>query len=336
MNGRIAELIRSTGRRDQEMVRSVFHEPFWTIEEWMQYLNARRLRHGQAVKNLLQQGHIADWCVQSFHALYVACWIHHPVEKGTYMLQLGNLPYPQRHKIKQAVERHCASRMSSHLSGKGHSAAKGWRFLKGYDELLVQVELSSGPHLLLKAEGHALNLSGFIPHMKSWANKDKEGEGLTASPALRYFAATSPDLVERRAAENFSPHYKALVHGLGFTAKHDKKFVTARHVIKALFEQTGYIRTVGGNFFEEGVSNTRLGLALQSYCNNDRYRSLQNATNFVTPGMVTELRRLAVSLAAPRPVHHEQVFQEIRVTPNEVDASLQTFRNLATAAIPPG
>src|SRR5262249_19693357 len=298
----------------------IFHHEFQSIAGWTRFLD-RELNQG--VAHLLNSPYLQGWSVRSFQALYIACWIHHPVEKGSYMINLGGLNPAHRDRINQAVVRNCVGRLSSHLSKSGYSAAKGWSFLKGYRELLVQVEWSGGCHLFLKSEGY---LALDPRHWFSFANKDETGEGLTCSKALRDFAKIDNGLVDRRAAENFSPVYKELVEGLGF--KHHKALVPIRSVMKALFEQTGYIgRVPGGSSFFDVASLEQLGFALQSYCGSAYDRSFQHAA--VTPAVVAELRRLATSLLTQGGAKREQIFQEIRVRPEEVDRSLQNFRRLA-------
>lgn len=76
------------------------------------------------------------WTASDFHALYIACWIFYPVEKGTFMIPLTA---QQRKNVKSGYQ-NLDPRWTSPLHKHGRSAAKGWKFLKGYGELLVQME----------------------------------------------------------------------------------------------------------------------------------------------------------------------------------------------------
>lgn len=327
MNGQIARLIRSTEWHHHRAVMDIFHHKFQRIEGWTEFLHRAM---PQGVVGLLEHSSLQGWSVRSFHALYIACWIHHPVEKGSYMLNLSGLNETQRHRINLAVVRNCVGRPSSHLSKNGYSAANGWTFLKNYRELLVQVESSGGCHLFLKAEGY---LVSDPRHLMSWQHKNGDAAaGLPCSKYLRDFATSHPDFVESRGAENFSHNYKALVKGLGLKNEVGKstKLVTVRSVIKALFEQTGYIdRVPCRSTFFNVASNEQLGIVLQSYCTSAYDQSLHNPANLITPAMVAELRRLAINLRTQGEVKHAQVFQEIRVTPAEVQRSVDTFKNVA-------
>ena len=139
----------------QKMVQSVFGPAFQTPHGWANFLD----RHipMRDVEILLRRSP-GFWNRENFQALYAACWIFHPVEKGSYMIQLGAQEYAN---VKGAYERLLGSgdlqaRISSHLSKKGASAHEGWAFLQGYGELLVQIEgeQTGAPYLFLKCEGH--------------------------------------------------------------------------------------------------------------------------------------------------------------------------------------
>ena len=127
MHGQIAELIASDFRHNQDIVRDVFGPSFQDISAWRSYLRATLNDNVSA-----QLGAPAPrWGVDSFQALFIACWIHHPVEKGTFMIDLAGLNVPQRGVVKAAYDKHLTGRKSSHLSGSGRSASKGWAFLNG-------------------------------------------------------------------------------------------------------------------------------------------------------------------------------------------------------------
>ncbi len=87
---------------------------------------------------------------------------------------------------------------------------------------------SPGPvnYLFLKCEGHKMVS---VDHMKGWIQKEGikiggwevvkgTGKGETANERLRQVAAEGQFGLTDRAAENFSPNYKALLAEIGITA----------------------------------------------------------------------------------------------------------------------
>ena len=317
MDGAIAQLIGSKQRDDRIAVWELFGPQFQTMRDWRSYLRVRLADNASAQLMASKE----RWNVSSFHALFIACWIHHPVEKGTYMVNLGGLSVSQRDVVKNAYKKHLSGRRSSHLSTSGRSASKGWDFLNGYAELLVQFEETTGrPYLFLKAEGHNTGLKGIIPHIKSWRHKKKHGVGLIASPALNQFAKSDPR-VESRAAENYGKHYKKLVKGLKLRGKK----VTVREVVPALFKLTGYPHP-NLKMLAMTSSNQELGRALLDYCRaastvgsgGVRFR----ADGKITGGMISDLKELAGTLQQDGTKILRRVFREVRVNPDEVDRSL--------------
>ncbi|MBW2281395.1 MAG: hypothetical protein JRG76_15780 [Deltaproteobacteria bacterium] len=320
MHGQIAQLIGSTAPADQQTVADVFGQKFQSMGSWRAFL---RIQLAGNVSSALMAP-AAGWKVQSFHALYIACWIHHPVEKGSFMINLGNLSVVQRKVIEAAYKKHCSGRKSSHLSGSGRSASKGWDFLNGYRELLVQYETTQGrSYLFLKAEGHTTGISGIGPHMKSWRHKKKHGVGLEASPALHALAAASP-AVEARAAENFAKGYGKLLKDV---LKLKGKLVTVRDMVKALFDTAGY--TLYPPTFAMTASNEQIGNALLRYCADASHVGAgglkYRAGEAITQDMINDLRTVAQSLQSDGDVHLRRVYREIRVNSVDVDQSLATF-----------
>jgi len=237
------------------------------------------------------------------------------------MINLGHLSIAQREVIKDAYNKHCTGRKSSHLSGSGRSASSGWRFLKGYKELLVQFETTKGrPYLFLKSEGHTTGVSGIIPHMQSWAHKNKHGEGIQASPALNLLASPVSawdDAIEGRAAENYAKAYGKLLKKV---FKLSGKRVTAREMMKALFKLTAFNAPLN---FEMTLDNRQLGELLTRYCSTGV--TVQRAQKSITLDMITDLRDLAKSLTSDGAVHMPRVYREIRANPSEIDQSLAVF-----------
>jgi hypothetical protein len=324
MDGQIAAFINSTTAMDRDLKRAIFSKSFQDMAGWTTFL---RTRLNSTVAARLSAP-ASTWRVDSFQALFVACWVHHPVEKGTYMVDLSGLSVAQRDTIQAAYNAHCSARKSSHLSGSGRSASEKWDFLQGYKELLVQYEAITGrPYLLLKAEGHTTGLSGIVPHLKSYLHKRKTGEGLQASAFLNAVALAVPDVVEPRAAENYDKGYEKLLKALQLKGKK----VTARDMAEALFNRTGY--RPGGNAdvatFVMVATNKQLGMALTNYCdaastvgaNGVQYRG----NGLVSGEMVQGVRNLAKALVADGDVSRNRVFREIVATPGAIDESLERF-----------
>jgi len=324
MNGDIAAFVGSNTPMDTDLKKAIFSGRFQDIASWRSFLRAQL--NSDVAARLAAPA--STWRVESFHALFIACWIHHPVEKGTYLLDLAGLTVAQRDTVQSAYKSHCSSRKSSHLSGDGRSASENWNFLEGYKELLVQYEgLKGRPYLMLKAEGHTTGLSGIVPHLQSYMHKRKTGEGLQASPFLAAVAVAAPGIVEPRAAENYDKGYEKLLKVLKLKGKK----VTARDMAEALFRLTGY--PPNGNFdyatFVMVATNGQLGRALDGYCdaatlvgaNGVRYR----AGDLITRPMIDDLRKLARSLVADGDSSRNRVYREIVAKPSEVDASLDNF-----------
>jgi hypothetical protein len=317
MNGDIANLICSTDEEDVHCKNSVFQRNFQAIGGWLNFLN-NNLAGGSVATQLRAAG--PTWNPASFQGLYVACWIYHPVEKGTFMIDLSSLTIPQHTHVEHAVNA-LPNRKSSHLSGKGHTASAGWNFLIGYEELLVQWELTQRvPFLFLKAEGHALtSVSGAIPHLASWVKKEITGSGAQASAGLHQLATSRPNLVEARAAENFGKAYEKLVEK---KLKMGKR-ATIRDVLDALHVRFNdpappNLRTMDGR----GLGRYLLAFIISHYAQLSKINSK-------LPG---ELHTVASSLMSDEAGIVDRVYREIRVTPDRLDASLQNFRTIANAA----
>lgn len=190
----------------------IFSPQFQTAWQWKTYFRERFGHPIPSVTRILGQ---ADGLrTEDFHALYIACWLHFPVAKGSYMIRLSPA---QRVQVKRGYER-LGLRVSSHFEGHGRSAARGWAFLTGYDELLVQMEgggkNAPGPvsYLFLKCEGHTVYHVG---HFTSWLYKIKHGTGKVASPQLEALAANHSFGITPRAAENFDNSYLRLLRDSG-------------------------------------------------------------------------------------------------------------------------
>jgi hypothetical protein len=325
MNGHIAHFLVSTDALDVGLKRAIFAERFQDVSGWRAFLGAQL----NSTVSARLTAPASTWRVESFHALFIAMWIHHPTEKGSYMIDLAGLSVAQRAEINKACETHCSSRRSSHLGGSGRSASKNFDFLRGYEELLVQNDAIKGrPYLFLKAEGHTTGLSGVVPHLQSYLHKRKTGEGLQTSPFLSQMAVNVPGLVEPRAAENYSKGYEKLLKKLGLKGKK----VTARDMIEALFGLTGYRPNGNADIatFVMVSTNQQLGTALCAYCDaatlvGAHGIQFRGPGNLVTGEMIQDLRMLARSLIDDGANHRNRVHREIIATPAVIDASLAYF-----------
>jgi hypothetical protein len=203
MNEYLANALRNPA---EDWIPDLFYEDFQRASQWVSFIQAR---FPDGVSSILEKEH--GWSARDFQALYVACWIYKPVVKGSYMLRLFD---EHETGVQKAYKKKLSSRGTSHLHGpktKGANASSGWRFLRGYHELLVQIEdASDGKYLFLKCEG---NPAISYAHYKSWQHKKKTGQGLDVNEAL-LTAASSANLhlgIKIRRAENYSTAYRELL-----------------------------------------------------------------------------------------------------------------------------
>lgn len=330
MNGAVGGYIAAAGLgmgTAQRHVAEVFGDDFQAPAGW-----SRMLDHmpGRSVVTLLNRSG-AWWTRECFQALYVACWIHHPVEKGSYMIQLGPA---QVANVRAAYTRltgngDLQTRISSHLSGRGASAHVGWDFLKGYGELLVQIEgeAANAPYLFLKCEGHALEKGlsmSTVKHGASWIKKSITGSGATASQALKQWAVAHPNVVEGRAAENFSKDYEKLIKQLGFRTT----TTTVEQVVDALHRRAGFAHGLPANVKGNSVALGGAMLGFNGYIALFRRQEAvlkRNGVDFDAKAEA-ELTDLATRMIATATPHAEQHYNEVRVTPADLDLSLANFR----------
>ena len=317
MEGMIGDIISSEFEVHRKTVSKVFGPGFQTMDGWKTFLH-QNLR--DSVANKLGS---LDWGVESFQALYVACWIHQPVEKGTFMINLSNMGTQSKYAMATAYK-NMKKRPSSHLGGTGRSASPGWAFLKGYKELLIQIEETKGTqHMMLKCEGHTTGPAGFIPHLQSYFHKKKYGKGKTASEALNKMAHQSP-LVAARAAENYNKGYEELVNKvLGIKGR----TATIRDVTCELFDKAGFDTAHPELFVTAG--NDVLGEELHRFCTLSEAKMTPLGARWnnlvLTESMLKDLRLLGDTLKKDGEAITPRVFNEVRVTPVEIDQSLRMF-----------
>jgi hypothetical protein len=199
----------------------VFTGPFVTKAGWVQYIG----QHFPDLDTASILNQTLPWQRQHFQALYVACWIHQPLLKGTYMLRLAR----EQYKVaKKGFEQNLKSRWSTHLTTNIDGASAGgddnppWEFLRNYRELLVKVEELHGfYYLMLKCEGHTTDDSASagdkFNHAMSAVTKIFTGEGNDVNPDFVELLKSDEGRnlgISRRSAENYSDSYKKLLETL--------------------------------------------------------------------------------------------------------------------------
>ncbi len=327
MLGTIGQVLRFSdfgSRTAQQLVHSVFGPPFQTRQGWIDVLD--RNFPGWDVDILLKRAP-GFWHRENFQALYVACWIFNPVEKGSYMLQLGPAPYRNVKDAYTALLQSgdLQSRISSHLGKRGASAHDGWEFLEGYHELLVQIEGEpAAPYLFLKCEGHAMDGAiSTLKHLLSWGVKIATGAGATASPALNNLAKNSTT-VELRAAENFSKAYKKVQKKLDLSGKE----VTVGEVVNGLWRKCGFPNPLPAAVTSDthSLGNAMLGQTGIIAVFRRQAGALKKAGIDFTPTLETELTELAQRMMDTAVTHPQQHYHEVRVTPAELTQALAAFK----------
>jgi hypothetical protein len=327
MHGKIGQVLRFAdmgASTAQVLVRDVFGPGFQTGRGWTDFLD-RNIPMGDV--QILLNRTPGFWTRESFQALYIACWVFHPVEKGSYMIQLNPAQEANVNGAYQALLRsgELQSRISSHLGKRGASAHEGWAFLQGYGELLVQMEgPPTGPkYLFLKCEGHPL--SGAISSLKhgmSWVVKSVTGSGQTASPALNNLAKSSTT-VEGRAAENFSKTFKKVHKKLGLSGKE----VTVGEVVNGLWKKCGFPNPLPSpvTLDTHTLGRAMLGPHGIIAVFEKQSATLKKAKIEFTAELKEELTELAHRMVDAAITHPQQHYHEIRVTPAELTQALTAF-----------
>ena len=308
-------LAKAIGNTNPEIMQ-LFAVPFDRPNKWIDYL---RLHFGPSdaltTSKILN---MADrWDPVRFQALYIACWIYHPLEKGSFMIQLND----QQTANAEASAGKLTWRKSSHLSTTSRSARGGrdFQFINGYGELLVIVE---GNFLFLKMEGHAASSPS---HLKSWITKLRTGAGETANKHLNALSRDSKWGIEQRAAENYSKTYKALIKTLGFKGK----TVTFHQVIQKLHTVIPTV-TIQPNDNAEAALRDYLK-RLYAMANDN---SIVRGSTVFAPLMaarsdmdevVTAIVRDDQRMDGVDNVGLDRVFREVRVTPTAIDGELRKF-----------
>jgi hypothetical protein len=327
----LAEAIRD----DEPEVMRIFSDEFARGADWHRFMDS----YGEPpdLEGILTEE--TGWddkptCLRRFQTIYIACWIYHPLEKGTFMLSL--------HGAKSNVERGYQTldrRWSSHLSKQARSAGEGFTFLKGYNELLVQIE---GDFLFLKAEGQRASGAGIVSsarHLGGWVRKSVTGVGNTASRELNDLVVTRPDLgIRQRSAENYGKKYEALLKHLDLHGP----LITIRLALDELIEEclqsadgaASFLTLLGENGFDRNLVNT------QGLTHRDMGRLLRNVVRpFMLQSPETRLRKLIrhadneidglieclLSDLELLDSRSSRYFHEVRTSPSNVTDALRDF-----------
>jgi hypothetical protein len=316
-------LIDAIRTGDPEIMQ-LFAEPFDHAQKWVAYL----AEHFSGPGNKLSVENILDmqgrWHSVRFQALYIACWIYHPVEKGSYMIELT----PQQTANAQNSVDQLTWRKSSHLSGTSRSArgGKDFKFIRGYGELLVILE---GNFLFLKMEGHAASSPS---HLSSWVTKIRTGAGDTANAQLNALSMDPRWGIIQRGAENYSKSYKALLKSLGLSGK----TVTFSQVLEKLRQLIPTVAIPAGN----GAG------ALRGYF--DRLYLVARTNPFVMrstiyepllgaradlEGIIRDLEKDDHRIPTGGVSHMglDRVYREIRLAPVRIDRKLNKFHRAVQA-----
>ncbi|HVK64102.1 MAG TPA: hypothetical protein VM694_06505 [Polyangium sp.] len=317
----LVDLIKGESKRSDK--DKIFGPSFQTPADWSRYLKARFGQGSEPVSTLLRSAVSLD----GFQALYIVCWIHQPVEKGSFMIELESPG-----QVRQGYDA-LPDRWSSHLGERGKSAGAGWQFLEGYSELLVQLEGvgSASSALFLKSEGHA---AISVKHMLSFFTKKITGAGNTVNKALQAQAKDPESAVTPRAAENYSKAYEKVLKAVGLKPKDTMNTVpnVASAMWKYLAARESHTLTAYSN--GGGPRDASQVAALRGVKLSECLDKLRGAaTNDLGP---KDKLRVAVLEAKgdldtiianlkTDPAGTQRIFAEVKVTPRQLDESLRDF-----------
>jgi len=267
----------------------------------------------------------SDWSTSDFHALYIACWIYKPLEKGTYFLRLTDW---EARKVRVGFEK-LPTRKSSHLDGKGRSAHSGWAFLAGYEELLVQWhKMGDRTYLMLKAEGHTTGIASLYPHMKSWYHKSKTGAGLMANESLHELAVSDNSPVLERAAENYSKEYKSFLKKLGKARgikKLQKATTSVRDMLSALTGQNWTLKTNRQVRLElERLASLILMAQVSGDADVDFLSFIDDSEKMAMQKQFQRFAKLFELENRPDAVY-QRFFEEVHVNPDQISNAVEEF-----------
>ncbi len=290
-------------------IMNLFGPSFGSALKWTTFLD-QYFGPGEAltINKVLDSGE--RWHSIRFQALYVACWIYHPVEKGSYMIKLTP---PQKKNAEDSAKK-LTGRWSSHLKGSSHSAGKNFAFVNGYSELLVMIYED---YLFLKMEGH----SAFsYAHLKAWNEKRKTGAGGMNSAALHKLATEKPAYgVIARGAENYSKEYEKFLKELGLKGA----TVTLSDTLLALKQKTS-LPLANPITYEQTKVFLRSVPAKLSGKLKDAFDAAQDdLKDIARDSFAKDAHRLAHDGVDDTGM--DRIFRELRIEPQRIDRKLNKF-----------
>jgi hypothetical protein len=320
--------------RSSPFLGGLFEPPFHLASGWIDLFEGRLSGGATGVLGRMTR---EVGAAEPFQSLFIACWMHHPVEKGSYMI-----PIP-RHLVEgvRSSANGLSGRWSSHLSGSlQRSAGANYRFLKGYSELLVQIEtdrVTQVPYLFLKTEGHG---AFSLAHLSSFVTKVRTGAGNTQSEALNRLASHPEWGITPRAAENFSKGYEGLLGNVGLKGK----VIDAAQAIPAICEKLArkvalenasvWNQWLAKQAADPGATPTNVGLAklITSVLlpTLERHKGVEGKHLSALRAARDDLARIARALEddveGVPDTYVPRFFGEVRVTADTLDRTLQTLR----------
>jgi len=352
-------LIEAILNRDQEIIPKVFKEDFQHPVRWLQYLEGHFGKAPVArIETILDKRPVIEekaiisknverykdrWHAAGFQALYIACWVYQPLEKGSFMIKLT----PQQLENARRSVKGMGTRTSSHLTAQSYTAAGGalkhFGFIQGYDELLVILQ---DDWLFLKMEGES---SSHPMHWGGFLNKAVTGHGFISNEYLNKLPENNIYGIVGRAAENYNSKYEELLKKLQVPNKQGRmvslkeakgKMVTIMDMFNALMREFDYREEAHSKFrttygFFNNSSNINVDGAITELCSkgdnsgNRRLKELSIALRAAKndiKGIVESVR--AASRRMPKhgnEVDIDQIFHEVRVEPSEINKSLNEF-----------
>lgn len=311
-------------------IHQIFQPPFQTLAGWQGYWGPR----ANGIRSIFQRPG-SSWSAADFQALYIACWLYQPLEKGSFMIPITQTL--QQQMLTDAMAK-LPTRWSSHLSEKNaRSAGQNYSFLTGYSELLVQYETERGSpirSLFLKTEGHG-SLS--LAHMSSYITKSRTGRGNTASAVLHDLATQRQFGIKERAAENYEKPYEKLLSYL----KLPKLVCTAEDAILTIFRK---LKTKTSPIYNAVIDEIELGVFVGARVSKAQLATLVTQVIVPTinqPGLrqgkfITAVKEAETALLGLAQCLRDdasdvtvaevpRVFHEVRVTLEVLDTTVQDF-----------
>lgn len=368
MNEVLTKAIYNLGSEDNPLLDKLFAVEFDSIAKWRKYIKEHFEQWGNSftVEKILDKSIPKQlfggekWGSIKFQALYIACWIYQPVEKGAYMITLTK---SQNDNVQQNIEK-LTARLSSHVehgfgkNSQGYSARGGhnFKFINGYHELLVILDKEK---LFLKMESHRASAPA---HLADWYHKSVHGEGKTANQQLNDLALNNKNLeIKQRAAENYNTNYDILRKWLGLKTGNMLKFTQVDEALKKRFNNRPFLsgtpknenlssqgqflyrinpalhsNNVRGTPFQDlvlEVSKKVIGGVTNSLMGNlEKTQKLQKAMNSLLDDLDNLYKQQSIDTLQKKMYpsfegSKDRIFQEIILNPQMIDEELKKFMN---------